>query len=76
VGLALDFNGRKNNLKRRHFVEFGERYGVPPAVINPYLDKIRMRSPAWIERLEEIGLDEKQTRLLRREMKKRRDDLR
>lgn len=73
--MALQFEGRDDNLKRQHFVAFGKRFEVKPAVVSAILDEICDTSSSWIERTAEIGLPDKKTRFLEATMKKRRDDL-
>ena len=73
--LALKFEGRDDNLKRKNFIDFGKRFGVREVVTQDLLDQIYEDSPGWIDRLEEIGLGEKKTTHLRTVMLKRRTDL-
>lgn len=73
--MALKFEGRDDNLKRKDFVTFGSRYGVREAATNKILDELIHKSATWIGRVEEIGLTEKQTSHLHRTMKKRLEDL-
>ena len=68
-------DGRDDNLKRAGFVAFGERHGVRRAATEASLDELCDVAPAWIDRLEEIGLEPRKTADLRRVMKKRRGDL-
>lgn len=73
--MALQFEGRNDNFRRRYFAEFGERFGLPKAITASILEELCAKSLPWIGRLEEIGLDEKRTRHLRTVMTKRRRDL-
>lgn len=73
--MALSFDGRDDNLKRAHFLAFGERFGVRTAATSATLDELCDVAPAWIARLEEIGLDPRKTADLTRVMQKRRTDL-
>jgi serine/threonine-protein kinase HipA len=73
--MALSLDGRDDNLKRPTFIEFGERFGVRTRATEAILDQLCDVSPAWIARLEEIGLPQRQTADLARVMKKRREDL-
>lgn len=73
--MALQFEGRNDNLKGRDFVNFGARFGVREAAVNRILSDLLQNSSAWIGRLGEIGLSEKQTSDLGKLMSKRADDL-
>ncbi|WP_164010665.1 HipA domain-containing protein [Pyxidicoccus trucidator] len=74
--MALQFEGRNDNLKRAHFIDFGERYGVKEGAIVKLLDKLCDVAESWMERLEEAGFDERETRRLRETMRKRLGELR
>ncbi|RKH54463.1 type II toxin-antitoxin system HipA family toxin [Corallococcus sp. AB050B] len=74
--MALQFEGRDDNLRRAHFIAFGERYGVNAKAIGTLLDQLCTRAEPWLERLEEIGFDAHRTDFLRRTMRKRLDELR
>ncbi|MCP3165839.1 type II toxin-antitoxin system HipA family toxin [Myxococcus qinghaiensis] len=73
--MALKFEGRDDNLKRAHFLAFGTRFGVKEGALVKQLDKLCAAATPWLERLDEIGFDERETRLLRETMKKRLQDL-
>ena len=73
--MALPLDGRDDNLKRATFIEFGERFGVRARATAAILDELCDVAPAWIARLDEIGLPARKTADLGRVMKKRRDDL-
>ena len=73
--MALHLDGRDDNVKRRDLVAFAERYGVRPAATAGVLDEICDGSPAWIARIDEIGLDPRKTADLRRVMNKRLEDI-
>ncbi len=73
--MALKLDGKDDNLKRKDFITFGKRYGVAERATEAILNKIIIASEQWINRLEEIGLDEKKTSQLRRVIKKRTQDL-
>lgn len=73
--MALKFEGRDDNFRRSHFLEFGERFGVKQAATQRMLDELCDSAEPWIKRLEEIGFDERKTARLREVMLKRREDL-
>jgi serine/threonine-protein kinase HipA len=73
--MALKLEGRDDHIKRAHFVAFARRHGVPERACAAVLDELVEESPAWIARLEEIGLPERKTRQLRLLMEKRRGEL-
>lgn len=73
--MALPLEGRDDNLRRSHFVAFGERFGVRPAATEKLLDSLCRRAAPWLDRLDEVGLAERQRRHLRRTMEKRLGDL-
>lgn len=73
--LALKFEGRDDNLKRAHFIEFGKRFGVAQPAIDARLDRLGSRAAPFIPRVKEIGFDARLTKLLRELMKKRLADL-
>lgn len=73
--LALKFEGRDDNVKRAHFIEFGRRVGVARKAVEARLDRIVSRATPFIARVGEIGLDPRNTRLLSDLMKKRRAEL-
>jgi serine/threonine-protein kinase HipA len=74
--LALKFEGRDDNVKRAHFIEFGRRFGVPPQAVEARLDRITSRATPFISRLGEIGFDGRSTKVLTDLMKKRLAELR
>ncbi|MGE6756813.1 type II toxin-antitoxin system HipA family toxin [Corallococcus interemptor] len=74
--MALKFEGRDDNLRRAHFIAFGERYGVNAKAVSVMLDKLCASAEPWLERLEEIGFDARKTDFLRRTMHKRLGELR
>jgi serine/threonine-protein kinase HipA len=73
--MALKLDGRDDNLKRRTFVEFGQRFGVREPACRAILDEIVDASHEWIDRVEEIELPPKKIEHLRVVMRKRRQDL-
>ena len=73
--LALPIDGRDNKLRRRHFTEFGLRLGVPERATARAIDRICELAPSWIERLSEIGLDDRRTHFVEAELRRRGDAL-
>ena len=73
--LALKFEGRDDNLKRKDFVEFGRRFGVAQAAIDSRIDRLISRAAPFIPRVKEIGYDARVTKQLIELMKKRLADL-
>jgi len=69
--MALKLDGRDDNLRRSDFISFGTRLAVRELAIAKVFDHLCDRAPAWIERLEDIGLDERRTRDLRDTMNRR-----
>lgn len=73
--MALKMDGRDSNLKRKSFLAFFGRHGLPERAIHRTLDKILDRVPRWLPRLEEIGYDGETTDGLRTEIARRRESL-
>ncbi|MGA9522995.1 MAG: HipA domain-containing protein [Myxococcaceae bacterium] len=73
--MALKVEGRDDNLAGRYFLPFGERVGVKAAAVRKILEDLHARSEPWLERVPEIGLDERRTADLMRVMRKRREEL-
>ncbi len=73
--MALKLEGHDDNLAGRYFLPFGERVGVKPAAVRKILEDLHTRSEPWIERVPEIGLDDRRTADLMRVMRKRREEL-
>lgn len=73
--LALEFNGRTDDLSANDFFEVGGRFGVAPAAVRSMLDRLVTKLAPFEARLGEIGLDARQTKDLARTMAKRRADL-
>lgn len=73
--MALQFEDRDDNFKRRDFIAFGERHGVTPAWTTKRLEQLVARLGLWVPRLAEIGLGRARTADLRRTMRKRLGDL-
>jgi serine/threonine-protein kinase HipA len=73
--MALGFEGREDNLKRRTFVEFGERFGVRKEATIAILDELLASLRGAMGQLGRIGLDDRETRHLESTIKKRCGDL-
>ncbi len=73
--LALKIEGRDDNLKRAHLVEFGRRFRVPPRATASRLDELTQRAAPFIPRVKEIGFSAATTQVLVELMKKRLNDL-
>lgn len=73
--MALKFEGRDDNLRRRDFIAFGERFGVRGAAVEAMLDRLCADALPWVGRVGEIGLDARKTSSLQRTMRKRLVDL-
>ncbi len=69
--LALKFEGRDDNLKRRDFIEFGKRFGVLQPAVESRLDRLVARAAPFLTRVKEIGFDARLTKQLVDLMKKR-----
>jgi len=73
--MALGFAGHDERLKRKSFVQFGERYGVRKEAGEAILDELCVSVPGCLARLPAIGLPKPETRHLETTIKKRIGDL-
>jgi serine/threonine-protein kinase HipA len=73
--MALGLDGHDDNLKRKTFVAFGERFGVRKAATTAILDQLCTTLRKSIPLLGDIGFQKKETRSLEKAMLKRLDDL-
>ena len=73
--MALSLEGRDDNVKRKHLVAFGERFGVRPRATDGILDELCDESARWLPRIGAIGLASRKTADLAKVMTKRREDL-
>jgi len=71
--MALDVEGRRNKVRREHVVAFAQRIGAPMRAVERSLDEMYERSAPWLDRLHEIGFDERRTARMRREIAQRRE---
>lgn len=73
--LALEFEGRDDNLTRRDFIEFGKRFGVAQVAVEKRLNRVTAHAAPFIPRVKEIGYDARVTTQLSELMQKRLADL-
>lgn len=73
--MALKMGARDDNLRRREFVQMGERLGVRAKATEAMLDALGEAIAPWIERVPEIGFDARRTADLERTMRKRLRDV-
>ncbi|HLG01412.1 MAG TPA: HipA domain-containing protein [Acidimicrobiia bacterium] len=73
--LAMEFEGRQNRLRREDFMSFGARLNVGDRAVSRSLDRLCDLAPAWLDRLGEIGFEDRVTDRLRAEMRSRLDRL-
>lgn len=66
--MALKLQGKDDRLKVGDFVAFGRRYEVPEGATTHMIANLCRRAAPWIARIGEIGLDERQTSALQREI--------
>ncbi|MCU1640149.1 MAG: HipA-like protein [Nocardia sp.] len=74
--MALQLYGRDAKLVRRWWTEAATRLGIPDRAINRSLTRIVDATDPWIDRVAEIGFDDKTTRHLARMIAERREQLR
>jgi serine/threonine-protein kinase HipA len=73
--MALAFEQREDNLKRKLFIQFGERFGVRKQATEAILDEVSASVRPALATLRGIGLEERETRHLESTMKKRLADV-
>jgi serine/threonine-protein kinase HipA len=56
--MAIRVDGKDDNLRRRNYVAFGERHGIPAPAVGAMLDGLVTRSEPWLDRLHEVGWPE------------------
>lgn len=59
--MALDLYWRANHLTRAHLVESGQRLGLPARAAVQALDRLCDTAPGWVDRVGEIGFDDRVT---------------
>jgi serine/threonine-protein kinase HipA len=73
--MALALDDREDNLKRKTFVAFGERFGVRAAATRSILDDLARAIEPCFDDLGQIGFAKRETRHLAATMRKRLRDL-
>ena len=73
--MALKIDGRDDNIKRKIFIDFAERYGISRKAINSALDKLLERFIKHYQNFYSIEITEKKKSLLHRMITKRISDL-
>jgi serine/threonine-protein kinase HipA len=73
--MALKLDGRDDNWKRKHLIQFGERFGVRGKATELMLDQLIKKAAPFVARFAEIALDSKKTAQLQKVFKKRLKDL-
>ena len=71
--MALAIDGRDDGIRRRDLVDFAVRHDVGTRALNRRLDRMCDNAPAFADRVDEIGYDERISERLRRELLRRRD---
>lgn len=74
--MALQLEGRDDNLKRRDFIALGARHGLPREAVEAMLDELLRRFGAQAAAFDALGLDQRATADLQRTAHKRLKDLR
>jgi serine/threonine-protein kinase HipA len=69
--MALPLDGRDKRLRRSHFVDFAERFGVRPAATRAVLDEVCHTVSAHAHRVGEIGFAARKTAHIERTLKQR-----
>ncbi len=72
---ALPIEGRDKKLKRKHFLNFGERIGIRPAATNRMLDSLLKGIDPHIAQLNTIGLATRKTTHLEKTITQRMRDM-
>ncbi len=49
--MALMMDGKNQNLKRQNFIDFGKRNGLPPALVESMLDKMKFKFEKNLEKI-------------------------
>ena len=73
--MALKVGHKDSNLRAADFKTFGARYGVPETATQKSIETICTRLAPWLDRLHEIGFDERTTENLRSAIRTRMDQL-
>jgi len=59
------FDGRNDTLSRKHFLEFGQRFGVAKPAIEARLDRMTERARPFVAAVARLDLEAKRERQLR-----------
>lgn len=74
--LALEFEGRNDNVKRHHLIDFGERHRVPARAVEAMVDRLIPPVRAFAnDGVAQLGLDRKRTKQVEALMLRRCDAL-
>ena len=73
--MALKIDGRDDNIKRKTFIDFAERYKISAKAVNSALDKLLKRFANHYQSLFLIEMPEKKQNLLKKMITKRIGDL-
>lgn len=73
--LALDFEGRNKNVKRRDFINFGGRFGVLRKAVEVRLDRLMESARPFGKRFGELGYDARLTKQISTQFEHRLSDL-
>ncbi len=74
--MALPLDGKDTNFKRKDFLTFAHRHGLPEKSVNRRLDLLLKRFEPWIARFPEIGYDKTVTEHMQTICQRRIQDLR
>lgn len=75
--MALTMQGRRGeDITRDVIIAFGEAVGVPPKATTRVIDDLCDAVPIWLDRLDQLPLDERRIHKLRRFTEYRRERLR
>jgi serine/threonine-protein kinase HipA len=73
--MALKLEGRDENVKESHLLEFGGRLGVPQRAVKTMLSKMLKKAQPYFEKTHVIGFSESKTLHLQKLMQRRSNDL-
>lgn len=74
--LTLKFEGRDDNLKRRDFINFANRYKISEKACNKMLDELGDRLESTLNKIEQIGFSERKINHLKKIILKRMGEIR
>ncbi|OVE81186.1 hypothetical protein BVY03_04380, partial [bacterium K02(2017)] len=73
--MALHLEGKKNNLRKKYFIQFAKRFGLNSLVINNIIDEVSSVLLKNLQNVDQIGFDNNKSKLLKNEISKRLEDL-